>query len=335
MLTSLICTYTSYSRIIKALATQNAETRVKISRKYKDMYGKELKDVLKKECGGDLGQALQFLAVPLDQAECAMLQKAFKVTGTNEKVLYPILCGRSNEEITILKKTYFNEYTKDLGSVLNSEVGGDLEKILLNCLQGVQEAFDPEFHTAKKAEDDVVDLYKAGQGNFLGTSEKKLFKILCASPPEYLEKVNLLYAEKYGYTLFKALEKELHGDSEDAAMFTLGMKLKPYATVAKLIKESCAGLGSNELLLTCTLIRYQAIMKNVQEAYIELFGEVSTLLYIHHDVNVYERNLMSMFRMYRVSRTVSSPRPGATTKSCWWQLFKPRLKTKHRFYSVR
>ena len=267
-----------YSRLIKALATKNAETRVKIARTYKTMYGKELKDVMEKECGGDLGTALEFLSVPLDQAECAMLQKAFKGTGTNEKLLYPILCGRSNEEITILKKTFFNVYTKDLGIVLSKEVGGDLEKILFNCLQGAEEPYDPSFHTDKKAEEDAAELHKAGQGNFLGTAEKKLFKILCASPPEYLKKVNLLYADKYGYTLFKALEKELRGDSEDAAMFMLGMKLKPYETVAKLINESFAGIGTNELLLMCTLIRYQAIMKHVQEAHIELFGKVCALL---------------------------------------------------------
>jgi hypothetical protein len=269
---------TLLSRIIKALATQNAEARVKIALKYKEMFGKKLKDVIDKECNGDMGTALEFLAAPLDQAEANMLQKAFKGVGTKENILYPILCGRSNEEITILKKTYFNEYTNDLGIVLSKEVGGDLETILFNCMQGAEEPYDPEFHTDNKAEEDVAEIYKAGQGNFLGTSEKKLFKILCASPPEYLKKVNLVYADKHGYTLFKCLETELRGDGEAASLFMLGMKLKPYETVAKLINEACSGMGTNELLLTCTLIRYQSIMKHVKEAHIELYGKVSSVL---------------------------------------------------------
>ena len=52
-----------------------------------------------------------------------------------------------------------------------------------------------------------------------------------------------------------------------------GMKLKPYETVAKLIKDACAGFGTNELLLTCCIIRYQPIMKAVMVAHIELFGK--------------------------------------------------------------
>jgi hypothetical protein len=52
----------------------------------------------------------------------------------------------------------------------------------------------------------------------------------------------------------------------------LGMKLRPYETVAKLIKKACAGLGT-QLLLSCCIVRYQPILKHVKEAYIELFGD--------------------------------------------------------------
>jgi hypothetical protein len=51
------------------------------------------------------------------------------------------------------------------------------------------------------------------------------------------------------------------------------MKLKPYETIAQLIKTACAGIGTDELLLTCCLIRYQHVMKDVMTAHIELFGK--------------------------------------------------------------
>ena len=38
-----------------------------------------------------------------------------------------------------------------------------------------------------------------------GTDEKAFFKLLCASPPEYLEKINLAYADKYGKWLLLVL----------------------------------------------------------------------------------------------------------------------------------
>lgn len=53
----------------------------------------------------------------------------------------------------------------------------------------------------------------------------------------------------------------------------LGMKLRPYETIAKLIKSACAGIGTDELLLTTCIIRYQHVMHQVQTAHIELFGK--------------------------------------------------------------
>jgi len=53
----------------------------------------------------------------------------------------------------------------------------------------------------------------------------------------------------------------------------LSQQLKPYETVAELIKESCAGIGTNELLLMSSIIRYQAILPDVMTAHEELFGK--------------------------------------------------------------
>ena len=74
-----------------------------------------------------------------------------------------------------------------------------------------------------------------------GTDEKGLFKFFCSAPPEHLKKLNLIYADKYGYTLLKVMEKELGGDAGRAGLFLLGMKLKPYETIAKLIEKACKG----------------------------------------------------------------------------------------------
>lgn len=197
---------TDEKRLIKALATKDATARFQIAIKYKDLYGKELVDVVKKECGGEMGLALQYLAAPLNVAESMMIKRACSGTGTNEDVLYPIIVGRTNDEITILKKAYFDEYNKDLTVLIAKETRGDFESILFNCLQGSEEEYDPDYHTDEKVTSDVQEIYNAGQGR-TGTNEKKVFKMLCAFPSAHLKKVNLAYADKHGYTLFKALEK--------------------------------------------------------------------------------------------------------------------------------
>jgi hypothetical protein len=249
------------------------EMRCKVPVRYKELYDKQLKDVMKSECGNrDFGTALQLLSSPPDQAECGMIHRACKGLGTNETLLFTIICGRSNKEMEILKKQYFKLFDKDLGSLLNSELGGHFETLIFTCLQASEEGYDEGYHDDAKMQEDVEKLYKMGQGKF-GTDEKGLFKILSASPPDYIKKLNLLYADKYGFTLVKVLETELRGDLKTAAMFMINMKTKPYVAVCRLIKEACKGFGTNELLLTCTIIRYQGIMKEIMIAFVEEFGE--------------------------------------------------------------
>jgi hypothetical protein len=244
-----------------------------IGKRYKEIHGKELKAVMKSECGrGDFGTALQLLALPPDEAECEIIIKACKGLGTDELLLYPVICGRSNKEINHLKKKFFDMYTKDLGGYLDSELGGDFERLIFNCLQGTEEGFDPGYHTDDLVGEDVEALYKMGEGKW-GTNEAGLFKLLCSRPGEHLKKVNSAYAEKHDVTLFKVLEKELAGDTRSATIFLLGMKLRPLETIAKLIDKACKGVGTNEMLLTCTILRYHVCLQDVMLAYIEMKGD--------------------------------------------------------------
>jgi len=264
---------TDEDALVEALGLTTAEERTKIPMCFKDMFKNDLKKLMKKECGkGGLGQALQYLALTPVEAECAMIKTACSGAGTNETLLYSILCGRSNVDMELLKKTYYKMYTDDLVSKVTGEAAGNLEKALVGSLQAAEEEFDEEFHNEDKAIQDAEAIFEAGQGTF-GTDESKLIKTIVMSPPKHLKQVNLQYCDKYGYTLFKAVEKEMGGDSEAALLYTLGIKLKPFETIAKFIKSACAGIGTNELLLTCTLVRYQTYLPHVCAAHQKLFDK--------------------------------------------------------------
>ncbi len=259
-------------RLIEALGKTTGEERKKISFRYPELHDrKELAKLMKDECGNnDFGTAMQFLGLGPVEAECKMIKKAVDGLGCDALLLHSILCGRSNEDMVLLKKTYYKMYTDDLVGRISGEVRGDLRKIILSAVQAAEEEFNPDYHTQDKAVQDAEILYKAGQGRW-GTDEDQMAKIVVLSPPKYLKIVNSVYADKYGYTLFKAFEKELGHKGAEAALFTLGMKLKPYETIAKLIKKATKGMGTNEILLTCTLIRYQDLMGQVYLAHENLF----------------------------------------------------------------
>jgi hypothetical protein len=109
-----------------------------------------------------------------------------------------------------------------------------------------------------------------------------------------MKNINAVYADKYGYTLSKALQKELKGKTEDAAVFLVEMKLKPAEAVAKLIDKACKGFGTNELLLTCCIIRYQPILKEVMAAHEELFGKNLIQRIMDETKGDYERLLVQV-----------------------------------------
>jgi len=95
-------------RLIKALAYCSPHERVQVATRYEQVHGKQLKKVMKSECGnGDFGDALQLLAVSPDETECDIIKAACRGVGTDELLLYPIICGRSNTEIDILKKKFY------------------------------------------------------------------------------------------------------------------------------------------------------------------------------------------------------------------------------------
>ena len=64
----------------------------------------------------------------------------------------------------IIKKTFFKCYTEDLGQYMASELGGNMEALIINCLQAAEEEYDPEYHNEEKMAEDIKKLYEMGQG---------------------------------------------------------------------------------------------------------------------------------------------------------------------------
>lgn len=263
---------TDESGLIDTLGAQSPEKRVKIYYRYEEVKGKNLAKLIKSELSGDFKTAMELFACPPDVAECKMIKLACKGMGTNESLLYPIVLGRTNAEIIQLKKMFYKIYDDDLGQYIAGEVSGGLEKLLMNALQGIEEEFDPDFHSDEKAEADAEAFYEAGQGSW-GTDESEVFKLLFTSPPEHLEAVNGKYVDKYGYTLKKAIEKEMSGTLQDATLYLIGFKTDPAEEAAKLIKKACAGFGTDELALSCCIVRFHNILGEVAAAHEKLFNK--------------------------------------------------------------
>lgn len=260
---------TDEDALITTLGSRDIHERYLIAYRYKETYGQDLKELMRKETSGNFGVLIKLLALPIPDAEAKIINMATKGLGTNEKLLWSVICGRSNEEIEILKKAYFQKYNKDLSLLVSSELSGVLKKLHLACLQGLEETFDSTYHNVSKAEEDADVFYDAGEGKW-GTDEAALIDIICKAPPKYLQMIDDAYVAKHNHNLERALEKELSGKGKKAALYHLNMKMKPYETAAEHIKSCCAGMGTDELGLSCAILRFQHILAQVQVEHINM-----------------------------------------------------------------
>lgn len=98
---------TNEDLLIQTLGSTTPEDRLKIRIRYKDLHEKELKDVMNSETSGDFGMVLKMCSYGPVEAECYMIKQACKGFGCHQAALYSILCGRSNREMELLKKSKF------------------------------------------------------------------------------------------------------------------------------------------------------------------------------------------------------------------------------------
>ena len=94
-----------------------------------------------------------------------MVYNGMKGYGVREQHLIPLLIGRSNIDMTLLKRTYFEMYNKDMVTELSDELDGHVKKLIVMCAQGIEDDYDPEkVHTQERVAADCDTFYDAGQG---------------------------------------------------------------------------------------------------------------------------------------------------------------------------
>ncbi|KAG6582760.1 Annexin (Annexin) Family [Phytophthora cinnamomi] len=263
---------TDEKTLIAVLGSKSPESRNLIALRYKELYRQPLKSLLKSETSGDFGRLLRMISTPLPETEAQILRDATKGMGTTESLIVQILSGRSNEEMNILKRTYFDMVGKDLAVTLNSELSGDFRKVVMAVLQSSQVPYNPTVHNAAKAEEEATALYKAGQGR-LGTNEEVFIGILVKAPPDFLKMMDAVYVAKYNNNIVKAVDKEFSGDAKKSLNYLVRSTIDPYPAIAEVFEKTMKGFGTDETGLSTALVRYQSVLPHVKTAYKKLYHE--------------------------------------------------------------
>lgn len=136
--------------------------------------------------------------------------------GTDEEKLCQILIGRTPEEIDALKAEYRRRQGRSLEDDVADETSGDLKASLLQALRSGATADAPNFD----AKHDAEILYEAVDG--WGTDEAAIFNVLRNRSQAQIEQIKTAYREKYGESLYDALDGDLSGDDWDLAKKYVG-----------------------------------------------------------------------------------------------------------------
>jgi hypothetical protein len=276
--------------LVSILGAKSADERALIAYRYKEKYNTTLRELVKSETSGDFGYLLQLISMSLPDAESHVLYHAMAGVGTTDNLLYPVILGRTSEELDVLKKAFFTKYEKDLNVMMDGELSGDYHTILMTALQGVVVEYKSSFHTAAKAEEDVETIYKAGEGKW-GTDSGSFVKTLLAMPPQYIKIVDEKYTEKYGHGLVKAIEAEFSGSSQRALTFFVRLALEPWELLAEQLHNSMKGFGTDEKKLCMLVVRYHAYLPRVKPVF-EKNYKISLRELIHSEIGGKFRDLM-------------------------------------------
>uniref|UniRef100_A0AAV1UPB7 Annexin n=1 Tax=Peronospora matthiolae TaxID=2874970 RepID=A0AAV1UPB7_9STRA len=248
---------TDDKKLVELIGALSPNDRGLVSLRYKEVHGQSLRELVKSETSGAFGYLLQLICFSLPQAEAYILYHAIKGVGTSDHLLYSVLMGRTNEEIDLLKKAYFEMYDTDLSVAVSDEISGDFLAVIMKALQEPLVDYKPQFHTKEKAAEDAELIYNAGEGKW-GTDENGFIKVLLSSPPEHVRNMDAAYRAKYEHDLIHAIEKEFSG---------IRLNLNAWPFLAEHIEGTMAGVGTDETALSAAIVRYHPYLSNIEAAY--------------------------------------------------------------------
>jgi len=128
---------------------------------------------------------------------CKKLQKAMKGPGTDEKTIIEVLTSHDNQQRQQIKSYYQTAYGKELVKELKSELGGNLEDVVLGLMM-------------TPIEWDAYWTHRAMKG--AGTNESALIEIFAGRDFPEIEAIKTQYKKDTGNELDKAIQSELSGD---------------------------------------------------------------------------------------------------------------------------
>lgn len=278
--------------IIELTAKRSNYERSEIRNAYKASFGKDLLDDLRDEIGGNFGNVVVSMFMTPVEYDTTELRKAMEGSGTEEGVLSEIVGSRSNYRLEEIKSLYKVKYDEDLEERIQGEVSGDYGNLLVALLQCQRD--DNTDVDEEAVQEDVNALYDAGEGKW-GTDEETFVRIFARRNSHHLRRLNELYIEQKETPLLDVVESEFGGDIQILLRTVLHAHINPADYYATRLYKACKGFGTDEEIVTRSLVVMDEIFLPQVKEIFETKYEISLRDMIDSECSGdYKRMLMAL-----------------------------------------
>lgn len=258
--------------IIQELVSHQNLQRQEIVEKYTDMFGRDLKEDLKSELGGNFEEAvLAMLDSPYDLLVDA-LHDAFKAPGTDEKVIIDILCCRTPDEIEQLRQHYELKYGTALDDELEADLSGDFQMLMRSLVAAGRD--ESETVDSPTAISDAQTLYDAGVGKNSDTDEEEFIRVLNMRSFPQLKETFQEYERLAGAPIEDAISQEFTGDMKSGLLAIVQRVKDPLGYYAERLRATMVGPGTDDTTLIRILVsRSEIDLADIRTRYKEMYNE--------------------------------------------------------------
>ncbi|MCJ8748478.1 hypothetical protein PDJAM_G00165270 [Pangasius djambal] len=257
--------------ITEILARRTNAQRQEIKAAFQQDTGKELVKTLNSVLKSHYKHVVLALLMTPAQYNAHEIRQAMKGLGTKEKVLNEILGTRSNQEISLLKTAFKDEYGEELEHDIQGDTQGNFQKALLALCKGTRtEDSDIDDGLAKST---AKSLFEAGEER-LGTVSSVFIDVLTSRGDAQLCKIFKQY-EKFGTQGFaQAVKHELSGDTEDCLMTLVKAAWNKPAYFAERMQLAMKGIGADHNTVTRIIVsRSEVDLQKVLQEYKRMYGK--------------------------------------------------------------
>ena len=280
---------TDEDSLIKIVANKTLSERLKMKDQWKEKYGTDLIEDLKKELHGKMEEAIIALfSDPIDY-DCDSLRKAMSGLGTNEDTLIEIITSRSSEVLKKIIERYKEKFNRNLEEDIKKETRGTLQNILISLLECNRST--NKSPNSSQIEKIAKEIYDAGEAKIWRDSAV-FTKYLTTLSPNELVCLNQEYNFIAKHTILQAIDKEFLGDSKKAYKAIVCATLTPSEYFATRVHDAIKGIGTKDhLLMRIIITRDEIDMPQIKECYKKLYG-ISMIEAITNDISGNYRKLM-------------------------------------------